>query len=217
MNKVLFKTIILFILLGCSSCKEPVFLVEIQTPHGNMVFELYNTTPLHRDNFMKLIDSGYYNDLLFHRVIYDFMIQGGDPESKNAGPEKRLGNGGPGYLIPAEIGALHLRGALAAARTGGGVNPDKLSSGSQFYIVQGLQNLNELDIGQAVRQHSRNYTLEEKKAYLEKGGYPALDNEYTVFGMLVEGFEVLDKIASVQTDQSDRPVQDLPMKIRVIR
>jgi len=182
-----------------------------------MVFELYNSTPLHRDSFIKLIDSGFYDNLLFHRVIYDFMIQGGDPDSKNAGPEKRLGSGGPGYLIPAEIGALHVRGALAAARIGGKANPDKLSSGSQFYIVQGLQKLNELDLEEAVRQHNRNYTEEEKKIYLEQGGYPSLDNEYTVFGKLVEGFDVLDKIATVETNSDDRPLQNLPMKIRVIR
>lgn len=217
MQKNLFKLIFLFSLLFYTSCKEHIFQVEIQTRYGNMVFELYNSTPLHRDSFIKLIESGFYDSLLFHRVIYDFMIQGGDPDSKNAGPEKRLGSGGPGYLIPAEIGALHVRGALAAARIGGKANPDKLSSGSQFYIVQGLQKLNELDLEEAVRQHNRNYTEEEKKIYLEQGGYPSLDNEYTVFGKLVEGFDVLDKIATVETDSDDRPLQNLPMKIRVIR
>lgn len=217
MQKNLFKLIFLFSLLFYTSCKEHIFQVEIQTGYGNMVFELYNSTPLHRDSFIKLIDSGFYDNLLFHRVIYDFMIQGGDPDSKNAGPEKRLGSGGPGYLIPAEIGALHVRGALAAARIGGKANPYKLSSGSQFYIVQGLQKLNELDLEEAVRQHNRNYTEEEKKIYLEQGGYPALDNEYTVFGKLVEGFDVLDKIAMVETDSDDRPLQNLAMKIRVIR
>lgn len=217
MQKNLFKLIFLFSLLFYTSCKEHIFQVEIQTRYGNMVFELYNSTPLHRDSFIKLIDSGFYDSLLFHRVIYDFMIQGGDPDSKNAGPEKRLGTGGPGYLIPAEIGALHVRGVLAAARICGKANPDKLSSGSQFYIVQGLQKLNELDLEEAVRQHNRNYTEEEKKIYLEQGGYPSLDNEYTVFGKLVEGFDVLDKIATVETDSDDRPLQNLAMKIRVIR
>ncbi|HAQ37968.1 MAG TPA: peptidylprolyl isomerase [Saprospirales bacterium] len=217
MQKNLFKLIFLLSLLFYTSCKEHIFKVEIQTVHGNMVFELYNSTPLHRDSFIKLIDSGFYDELLFHRVIHDFMVQGGDPDSKNAGPEIRLGSGGPGYLIPAEIGALHVRGALAAARIGGKANPDKFSSGSQFYIVQGLKKLNELDLEEAVRQHNRSYTEDEKRIYLEQGGYPALDNEYTVFGKLVQGFDVLDKIATVETDSDDRPLQNLPMKVRVIR
>lgn len=213
----LLKISLFFSLLIFSSCKEPVYRVEIRTGYGNMIFELYNSTPLHRDNFIKLVDSGFYDDLLFHRVINDFMIQGGDPESKNAGPGKRSGNGGPGYLLPSEIRALHFRGALAAARIGGPANPEKLSSGSQFYIVQGLRSLNEMDLAEASRQHSRTYSTQETADYLRLGGYPSLDHAYTVFGRIVEGLDVLDKIASVETDHNDRPLKDIPMKIRVLR
>ncbi len=217
MTYKLIKISLFLSLLLFSSCKERVFQVEIRTGYGIMIFELYNSTPLHRDNFIKLVDSGFYDDLLFHRVVNDFMIQGGDPESKNADHGKRLGHGGPGYLLPSEIRALHFRGTLAAARIGGPVNPEKLSSGSQFYIVQGLRSLNEMDLAEASRQHSRTYSTQETSDYLRLGGYPSLDHAYTVFGKIVEGLDVLDKIASVETDNNDRPLENIPMKIRVIR
>lgn len=142
------------------------------------------------------------------------MIQGGDPESKNAAPGQRLGGGGPGYRIPAEIGAPHFKGTLAAARTGGPGNPDKESSGSQFYIVQGTaQTAQSLD--GVARSKGIAYNEAQIKKYIEIGGAPALDNDYTVFGEVVKGLDVIDKIAMVQKDGSDRPLEDVKMKIRM--
>lgn len=212
------KTNVLWILLGTHmllcSCGEKVEKVTIETTYGNMQVELYNSTPLHRDNFVKLVKEGYYDDLLFHRVIQGFMIQGGDPDSKNASPGQRLGMGGPGYRIPAEIGAPHFKGTLAAARTGGPGNPDKESSGSQFYIVQGTQQTSQSLDGVA-RSKGISYNEAQIKKYVEVGGTPALDNDYTVFGEVVSGLDVIDKIAAVQKDPSDRPVEDVRMKIRM--
>lgn len=189
--------------------------VEIETEFGNMVAILYSATPLHRDNFTKLAEEGYYDDLLFHRVISDFMIQGGDPNSRNASPNQMLGMGGPDYKIPAEFvdTLVHVKGALAAARTN---NPRKESSGSQFYIVQGKKwNADQLSYVEA--QKGIRYTPEQRKIYMEQGGTPHLDREYTVFGQIIEGLDVIDKIAAVQKNGSDRPLKDVKMKIRVIK
>jgi cyclophilin family peptidyl-prolyl cis-trans isomerase len=166
----------------------PQVQFKIHTDYGDMVGVLYNETPLHRDNFVKLVKAGYYNGTLFHRVILGFMIQGGDPDSKNAKPGQALGMGGPGYTVPAEINPslLHKRGALAAARVGGPSNPQKASSGSQFYIVEP-----------------------------EKGTH-FLDNDYTVFGEITKGFDVITKIASVPKDKADRPVTDVKMTITIL-
>jgi cyclophilin family peptidyl-prolyl cis-trans isomerase len=160
----------------------------IHTDLGDMKGILYNETYQHRDNFVKLVKSGYYNGTLFHRVIPGFMIQGGDPDSKNAKPGQRLGAGTPGYTIPAEFNPklTHKRGALAAARTGGSSNPKKASSGSQFYIVEP-----------------------------EKGTH-FLDNDYTVFGEITEGLDVITKIATVQKDQADRPLKDIVVTIKIV-
>jgi peptidyl-prolyl cis-trans isomerase B (cyclophilin B) len=186
--------------------------VLIETDYGNMKVRLYDETPQHRDNFLKLVNEKYYDDLLFHRVINGFMIQGGDPNSRNAAPETRLGMGGPGYTIPAEIGKPHFKGALAAARTS---NPQKASSGSQFYIVQG-QAVTEEQLNALAQQKGMTYTAEQRNRYKEVGGTPQLDNEYTVFGEVFEGLEVIDKIAAVQTGQGDRPVKDVKMKIKLV-
>ncbi len=185
-------------------------LVELETPYGNMLIELYDATPEHRDNFMKLAEEGFYDSLLFHRVIEGFMIQGGDPDSRGAAPGQMLGRGGPGYTLPAEFvdTLLHLRGALAAARQGDAVNPEKRSSGSQFYIVQGKP-LSEEELAMIERRNSRTYTDQERNAYREIGGTPFLDGSYTVFGRVVEGLEVLDRIGAVSTDPRDRPMQDV--------
>lgn len=160
----------------------------IHTDYGDMKGILYNETPKHRDNFVKLAKSGYYDGTLFHRVIKGFMIQGGDPNSKTAKPGQALGMGDPGYTIPAEFNTklLHKRGALAAARKGGPSNPNKESSGSQFYIVEP-----------------------------EKGTH-FLDNDYTVFGEITEGLDVITKIASVEKDKSDRPLKDIKMTIKIL-
>lgn len=191
--------------------------VSIETPLGNMIVKLYDQTPLHRDNFFKLAEQGFYDGLIFHRVINGFMIQGGDPGSREAGPGTMLGSGGPNYTIPAEFNPkyVHKKGALAAARTGDQVNPKKASSGSQFYIVQGgIQNENGLI--QMEDRKGIKYTDEQKSAYTSLGGTPFLDMEYTVFGEVIEGLEVIDKIAAVKTERGDRPTEDIRMKIKAI-
>jgi len=193
-------------------------LIEIQTPYGEMIAELYDDTPQHRDNFIKLVSEGFYNDLLFHRVIDGFMIQGGDPDSKNASPDKRLGAGGPGYQIPAEIeaGHAHIKGALAAARQGDAVNPEKKSSGSQFYIVHGGP-VSRKDLEMFSQRSGRNFAEETIEEYLKSGGTPFLDGQYTVFGRVIKGLEVIDQIAKSQTRSDDRPIEDIKMKIVEIK
>ncbi len=191
-------------------------LIEIETDFGTMTAELYNSTPKHRDNFIKLAEEGYYDGLLFHRVMNGFMIQGGDPLSRNAPPGQALGMGGPSYQIPAEFvdTLVHVKGALAAARTS---NPEKKSSGSQFYIVQGGGPMKEEMLNQIEMQKGFHYTPELRKEYLEIGGTPFLDRDYTVFGRVIKGLDVIDKIAATQTAPGDRPVKDVKMKMRVIK
>jgi len=191
--------------------------VKISTEYGDMIVLLYDDTPKHRDNFIKLTKEGYYNGTLFHRVIKDFMIQGGDPDSKNAKPGQRLGMGGPGYTIPAEFNPehIHKKGALAAARKGDQMNPEKRSSGSQFYIVEGKKySAPELN-NMAKRTHAI-YTPEQINTYKTIGGTPFLDTQYTVFGEVVEGLDVIDKIASVKTGAGNRPVKDIKMTVTLI-
>jgi peptidyl-prolyl cis-trans isomerase B (cyclophilin B) len=162
-----------------------------------------------------LVKEGYYEDLLFHRVIPGFMIQGGDPDSKNSPPGMMLGQGGPDYLLDAEIGELHFTGALAAARMGDSVNPERKSSGSQFYIVEG-NTVSEPMLRQIENQFGLKYTDEQIQKYLEKGGTPFLDGQYTVFGEVVKGIEVVKMIVQQERDQSDRPLQNITMKARVL-
>ncbi|HRW76934.1 MAG: peptidylprolyl isomerase [Lewinellaceae bacterium] len=193
-------------------------LVEIQTPYGNMLAQLSNETPLHRDNFMHLVEQQFYDSLLFHRVIRNFMIQGGDPNSKGAGPDARLGSGGPGYQIDAEFrdDMVHTKGAIAAARTGDQVNPQKKSSGSQFYIVQGNR-VSDSILDQIEAKKGFRYTSEQREAYKRLGGTPHLDRDYTVFGHIIEGLEVIDKIAAARTRPGDRPEEDVWMIMRVVK
>jgi cyclophilin family peptidyl-prolyl cis-trans isomerase len=194
----------------------PERLVEIVTPMGRMVAKLYNGTPKHRDNFLKLASEGYYDGLLFHRVIEGFMIQGGDPDSRGAAAGVPLGQGGPGYTIDAEFRPeyIHKKGALAAARLGDQMNPQRASSGSQFYIVQGsIQGPNSLD---PLERQNGIYTPEQRELYYNIGGTPFLDHSYTVFGEVIEGLEVIDQIAAVQKGANDRPMQDVPMTVRVL-
>ncbi len=190
-------------------------LVEIETTMGTMLAELYSATPKHRDNFVKLADEGYYDELLFHRVISGFMIQGGDPNSRGAKPGQSLGFGGPSHLVPAEFvdSLVHLKGAICAARTS---NPEKKSSGSQFYIVQGAPVAAEM-LTQIENSRGFHYTPEQRAGYTTIGGTPQLDREYTVFGRVIEGLDVIDKIAATQTGAGDRPTTDVKMKIRVIK
>ncbi len=262
-----------FLIIGIScvgnSKKPDEQIVLVKTEFGEIKVKLYNDTPKHKENFIKLINEGFYNDLLFHRVINNFMIQGGDPNSKNAAPGEMLGSGGPGYTVPAEIlpNHYHKKGALAAARIGGPQNPQKNSSGSQFYIVQGkVFRLGELDTlinninnqrkelmmreqfnlekskFDAIRDQNDpaafnillaelrekvdsmyrsgpqfSLTDEQRNTYSTLGGYPSLDGEYTVFGEVVEGFDIIDKIAAVQVNQSNRPVTDVRMKVELVK
>ncbi len=197
------------------SCNKGPKTAIIETEFGDMKIELYDSTPLHRDNFIKLVNAGFYDDLLFHRVIKGFMIQGGDPNSKGAAPGVSLGAGGPGYQIPAEIGSPHFKGVLAAARTGDGQNPEKKSSGSQFYIVQGAPQEGMILDNIATNKNIK-YNDTQRKRYMELGGTPQLDMDYTAFGEVIEGLDVIDKIADVETAPGARPMKDIKMKIRML-
>lgn len=243
--------------------------VKIQTTLGDIIVRLYDETPKHRDNFIKLVEEGFFNGTLFHRVIKEFMIQGGDPDSKGAPAGKQLGTGGPGYTVPAEFvypQYFHKRGALSAARQADAVNPEKASSGSQFYIVWGKiykpQELKQMErqmsmqqeqnvFNSLVQQHrseimdlrrSRNqaglqelqdkliaetkaickeagaatFTDEQVAAYTTVGGTPFLDNQYTVFGEVEEGLDVVEKIQQCATDNADRPTADIVMNITIV-
>ena len=249
---------------------EKMTKVELETSLGNIVVELYNETPQHRDNFIKLVNEGYNDGVLFHRVIQDFMIQTGDGNSKNAGPETSLGDGDPGYTIEAEFvypKYFHKRGALAAARTGDQVNPERRSSGSQFYIVTGkifsmddlqmmtkrLSDGKKQDIFRRLVMENQNrikemqesqdmagldalqkeliekteaeaaqtpfkLTDEQLNAYTSIGGTPHLDGQYTVFGEVVSGMDVVDKIQNTTTGRLDRPTVDIKIvKARVLK
>lgn len=200
---------------GCNESRKDGTLVQIETNFGNMKLKLYDSTPKHKENFLKLIKEGYYNDLLFHRVIKDFMMQGGDPGSKNAPPGVSLGNGGPGYTISSEIGAKHFKGALAAARLGDQLNPKKESSGSQFYIVQGKP-FGRNDVVAMTAGKNVVYTEADFKKYETIGGAPFLDGDYTVFGEVIEGLQVVDLICNQQGDPSARPIKDIKMKIKIL-
>ncbi len=270
MRKNLIVTFLLTLFFMTVQAEDKETMVLISTEYGNMKVKLYNETPQHRDNFIKLAKNGFYDGLLFHRVIKGFMIQGGDPESKNAPASKQLGAGDVGYTIPAEFvypKYYHKKGALAAARQGDQVNPEKRSSGCQFYIVQG-EILNDSKLNQMENmsinkeKEARFYEIVNKRseevkklrvardqeglqklqseilAQVEKefagksaskmpdqmrndyktiGGTPFLDNQYTVFGEVVEGLEVIDVIAAVKTAPGDRPLKDVKMKVEVLK
>ncbi len=221
MNKIKIFLLVIFVSMGVlfftvksgnnsedSSLPGSKFLVE--TDHGDILLKIYDKTPLHQENFKKLVKDGFYDGVLFHRVIEGFMIQTGDPDSKGAEPGEPLGRGGPGYTIEAEFksGLFHKKGALAAARQGDQVNPKKRSSGSQFYIIHGrVFSHQELD---EIENHlGRTFSKEERKAYTTVGGAPHLDGEYTIFGEVVKGLDVVDKIAAVETNRQDRPTEDI--------
>jgi len=190
--------------------------VLLQTNYGDITVRLSDSTPLHRDNFLKLVKVGFYDSMLFHRVIKNFMIQGGDPDSKHAPAGQPLGNGGPDYRIPAEFRTtlFHKKGVIAAARDN---NPQKASSGSQFYIVQGKVFTNAgLDSLETYRLEGRKIPPDQRDAYTTIGGTPHLDQNYTVFGEVVKGLDVVDKIASVEMSKGmdrDRPLRD----VRIIK
>ncbi len=217
------KLLILALLpLLAFACKKSENIVVMETTKGVIELKLYDATPLHRDNFVKLVKEGAYDSLLFHRVIQDFMIQGGDPDSKNAAPGAPLGEGDRPYTVPAEFrldqGIFHRRGVLAAAREGDDINPEQRSSAMQFYIVwgkifddEGIENVQKrLDdrTGGKVK-----LTPEMCEVYKTVGGTPHLDGQYTVFGEVISGLEVVDSIQRVPTDSLDRPVED----VRIIK
>jgi peptidyl-prolyl cis-trans isomerase B (cyclophilin B) len=268
------KSLITLLLSGClliTSCAQKKdYVVTISTSYGDMKAILYDETPKHKENFIKLAKEHYFDSLLFHRVIEGFMIQGGDPDSKKAQPGQHLGQGGPGYTVDAEFNPkfFHEKGALSAARLSDQQNPTKASSGSQFYIVQGTvipsASIEELKIDQmklnmAMQQFvskpenkpvldtlqkvyyssnmeayknklfsmipsiekstgmklTKEISPEKIKAYTTVGGAPHLDGEYTVFGKVIQGLDVIEKIATVQKDPADRPVDDIRMKVTV--
>ena len=201
------------------SCKEKNTIVEILTPYGDVKIKLYNETPIHRDNFIKLVSDSAFDGILFHRVINDFMIQAGDPDSRDAAPGVLLGESSIGEDLPAEIvpHLFHKKGVLAAAREGDRVNPERKSSNSQFYLVQGKVYTPEtltarVDEINGNREEKLVLTEEQIAAYTTIGGTPHLDGRYTVFGEIIEGLDVVDKIAVVETDENDRPLENIPIK-----
>ena len=204
--------LLVVLMAGCQPKKEKEYHAVISTEFGDITVKLFNSTPKHRDNFIKLVNSKFYNGTLFHRVIQHFMIQGGDPDSKNAAEGVQLGSGGTGYMIDAEIGAPHFRGALAAARTN---NPEKKSSGCQFYIVTGVRQTAE-DLTSYEQGKHIKYNDVQRERYIKEGGVPRLDMEYTVFGEVISGMDVVDKIGNLSTNEQDRPLTDVPMTIKMV-
>lgn len=210
------QLLLLLLLLSFGTVMAKNRKVKIITPYGTMIIRLYDQTPQHRDNFIKLVKAHFYDSTLFHRVINTFMIQGGDPESKHAQAGAMLGNGDVSYTVPAEfeLDLYHIKGALAAARDN---NPMKASSGCQFYIVQGKQWTDEqLDKLEETRLGGRKIPVDQRERYKRIGGTPQLDQSYTIFGQVVKGMDVIDKIATQKTDANNRPLTDVPMKIRLI-
>jgi len=231
MKKIIFIIAVCFLSIASSAQKDSTIRkkdrkrdVLLQTNYGNIILRLYDSTPLHRDNFLKLVKTGFYDSVLFHRVIRNFMIQAGDPDSKLAKTGEPLGNGGPGYTVPAEFrtSLFHKKGVIAAARTGDDVNPQKASSGSQFYIVQGKIFTDPgLDSLETIRLKGRKIPPAQREVYKTIGGTPHLDQNYTVFGEIVIGLDVIDKIAEVSTSKGadrDRPLQDVRiLKAKLIK
>jgi len=271
MMKKFYNALFIMAFLAIYSCNAqnsngPVVLIK--TEFGDIKVMLYNETPKHRDNFLKLAKAGFYDGTIFHRVIKGFMIQGGDPNTKNVQPGQKLGNGGPGYTIDPEFNPnlIHKKGALAAARLGDNINPGKKSNGSQFYIVQGevipagqvpayVENenqqlpqkyMNQLalankdsfvfyqnnnnkpafdKLAEKIKQEAMAKAKEnpfkfsdlQYKTYTTIGGAPSLDGEYTVFGEVIEGMEVVDKIAAQETGANDRPVKDIRIEVKVLK
>lgn len=211
MLKLLIFSLLIISFQQSFSQSKKDYLVTINTKFGNMNLVLSDKTPKHKANFLKLVNDKFYDSTLFHRVIQNFMIQGGDPKSKKAKPDEMLGGGSVPYRIPGEIPPelFHKKGALAAARDN---NPAKESSGCQFYIVQGKV-WNEADLETQIKRSGRPFTSQQKQAYKTIGGTPHLDGNYTVFGQLISGFAVLDSIANVKKGLGDRPADNISMKM----
>lgn len=207
----------LFLGISFAQAQTPQFYyVEIKTSKGDALLKLYNETRKHRDNFVKLVREGYYDSLMFHRVINNFMIQGGDPDSRYAASRQKLGEGGPDYKIPAEIQPelIHKKGTIGAARDN---NPAKESAASQFYLVQGrVFSQAALDSLEKFRLKGVKLTPLQRQTYSTIGGTPHLDGNYTVFGELLRGLDMVDKVAIVKTDSNDRPLDDVRFAMRVL-
>ena len=194
--------------------QEAETIVQIDTDKGKIKVKLYNDTPKHRDNFIKNVNDHLYDGLLFHRVIKQFMIQAGDINSKDAPIEQHLGDGDLGYTIPAEIvfpKYFHKRGVLAAARVGDEENPERASSASQFYIVTG-KFFTEMELDKMEKEQGITFTPEQREAYMLEGGTPHLDGKYTIFGEVIKGMKVVDKIQFTETNAEDRPVENIRIK-----
>ena len=213
-----FALLVALMMLAAVSCQKKEEVVVMETTEGTIVLKLYDQTPLHRDNFRSLVAEGAFDSLLFHRVIQDFMIQGGDPDSKYAEPGVLLGEGDRDYTVPAEFrledGIFHRRGVLAGAREGDDVNPEQRSSAMQFYIVWGKifddAGLDKVQERLDNRTGGRvKLTPEMREVYKTVGGTPHLDGQYTVFGEVVSGLDVVDAIQHVPTDDNDRPLTDV--------
>lgn len=271
MNKLISSIVIAVLLMNanCLLARNKEKMVQVDTPYGAIKIKLYDETPVHRDNFLKLVSDSFYTDLLFHRVIQHFMIQGGDPNSKTATPGQMLGSGDLGYTLPAEINPrfFHRRGVLAAARMGDQVNPEKRSSASQFYIMQGkvfrpseldsllpkmeegrkmtmmqakvkamepqlhqlraegkqaeimarMSALRDSVTAEVAKMPALTFSEEQRKVYTTIGGYPSLDNNYTIYGEVIEGMEVVDSIAKQPVDQRNRPLQDIKFSIKLLK
>jgi peptidyl-prolyl cis-trans isomerase B (cyclophilin B) len=222
MKKALYLFSFLF-MISCTATKkttstDTTVRVKIETDSGTMVVRLYNRTPLHRDNFIKLVKENFYDGLLFHRVIPNFMIQGGDPESKNSQPGVALGEGGLNYTIPAEFDStlIHKKGALAMAREGDAVNPEKASSSTQFYLVEGKK-LTDDELNKMEERFKITIPEAHREVYRTIGGTPFLDMSYTVFGEVESGLEVIDKISNAAKDNRNRPLTDIKMKMTLLK
>jgi cyclophilin family peptidyl-prolyl cis-trans isomerase len=214
MKKILIFFINLLIINNIAIAQKRDYLVTLKTDFGLMHIVLFDETPKHKENFVKLAKKKFFNGLLFHRTIQDFMIQGGDPTSRNAPTDKKLGSGGDSLArIPFEFkpNRIHKKGALAAARDG---NPEKASSACQFYIVQGAK-ISEDEIEYLQVSNRMNYTLEQKAIYKTVGGVPRLDNGYTVFGQVIDNQQVIDSVAKQPHNKFDRPLKDINMEISV--
>jgi len=218
MKKILFLSALVLLFISCAGAQNDRTRVEIRTTLGDIVVELFNETPIHRDNFIQLVEENLFDGMLFHRCIRDFMIQGGDPDSRNAAPGQMLGINSIGETLPAEFvpELIHVRGALAAARQGDNVNPQRRSSGSQFYIVTGRplsqQQMEAMNMNREVQ-----WTAEQIQLYTTYGGAPHLDMLHTVFGQVVSGMDVVERISRVPVDRNSRPVEDVVMSMRILR
>ena len=264
-QKKLILILTTLLLFSCSQYKDDSKYIKVFTDKGEIIIRLYNQTPKHRDNILKLTQKKYYDGQIFHRIINNFVVQGGDPTTKNSKPDSLYGNGGPDYLIDAEFvdSLIHKRGAVGMAREGDDINPEKKSSGSQFYIVKGKvltnQQLDDLEKKIESKNKSNLYkkifaekladqkdknaidtiTLsldvsiafdsiwetrpkfklsdQQRKIYTTIGGIPHLDGNYTVFGVVVKGMDIVDELSSIETDINDRPLKDIKFGISVLK